>query len=470
MEKFLDLEYLQARLAEVTVWAQDNIFVLSAATQAAVVLVAFVAAWLLAPRCRKWLETPGKSEWYQRFGKPVAVAVIPLALPVVWLILQWFSVFAAEYAKWPNHLIEVVVSLLTAWVVIRLAATLIRNRTWSRAITVVAWTIAALNITGLLDPTMEVLDAMALQVGEVRMSILGVIKALIALGILLWLASFASSLVERRMRSMPGIPLATGVLFGKLFRIAVYAIAVIVGLESVGIDLTAFAVFSGAIGLGIGFGLQKVFSNLISGLILLMDRSVKPGDVIAIGQTYGSINSLGARCVSVITRDGTEHLIPNEELISQRVENWSYTHRMVRQRLPIGISYDADVRLAMELALEAAQTTDRVLDDPRPVCQLKGFGDNSVDLELRIWVNDPQNGLGNVTSNVLLQVWDLYNANGIEFPYPQRDVHLKSLPDELMAGDSMPFAGPADDDADQSGAPEGRLPRGAGVAVPEQKG
>ncbi len=457
MEKYLDLEYLQAQLALVSGWAQDNVFVLSAGTQAVVVLAAFLVAWPLAAKCRGWLETPSQLGWYERFGRPVTSALAPLTLPVLWLIGQWFSVFAAEYAKWPHHLITIVVSLLTAWVVIRLAATLIRNRTWSSAITIVAWVFAALSITGLLDPTMEVLDAMALQVGEVRLSVLGFIKALIALGVLLWLASFASTLVERRMRAMPGIPLATGVLFGKLFRIAVYAIAVIVGLESVGIDLTAFAVFSGAIGLGIGFGLQRVFSNLISGLILLMDRSVKPGDVIAIGDTYGSINSLGARCVSVITRDGTEHLIPNEELISQRVENWSYSHRMVRQKLPIGISYDADVRKAMELAVEAARQVKRVLGDPGPVCQLKGFGDNAIDIELRLWVDDPQNGLGNVTSAVLLEVWDSFTAQGIDFPYPQRDIHIRTLPAALMRDDE-------EDEADN------KIPDAADIAGPDETG
>lgn len=443
MERLTDLEALKAQLAEITVWAQENIFVLSAVTQAAVVLVAFLIAWLLAGKARRWLETPWPVSWYERFGRPVADALVPLTLPVLWLVGQWFSVFAAEYAGWPHHLIKIVVSLLTAWVVIRLAATLIRNRTWSRAITVVAWIYAALSITGLLTPTMEVLDAMALQVGDLRLSVLGVIKALIALGVLLWLAGFAATLVERRLRALPGITLATGVLFGKLFRIAVYGIAVVVGLESVGIDLTAFAVFSGAIGLGIGIGLQKVFSNLISGLILLMDRSVKPGDVIAIGETYGSINSLGARCVSVITRDGTEHLIPNEELISQRVENWSYSHRMVRQKLPIGISYGSDVRKAMALTLEAARKVKRVLETPPPVCQLKGFGDNSVDIELRLWVDDPQNGLGNVTSEVLLEVWDSFNANGIEFPFPQRDIHIKTLPAELLQGDEVVTAATA---------------------------
>ncbi|MCZ6859495.1 MAG: mechanosensitive ion channel, partial [Alphaproteobacteria bacterium] len=203
-------------------------------------------------------------------------------------------------------------------------------------------------------------------------------------------------------------------------------VAVFAALNSIGIDLTALAVFSGAVGLGIGFGLQKVISNLISGVILLMDKSVKPGDVIAIGDTFGWINTLSARYVSVITRDGIEHLIPNEELISQRVENWSYSNTLVRFRMPIGISYDSDVVNAMALTVEAAKMVERVRDDPAPVCRLMNFGDNAIELELRIWISDPQAGVANVRSEVLLNIWTMFNENGIEFPYTQRDLHIKS--------------------------------------------
>jgi small-conductance mechanosensitive channel len=281
---------------------------------------------------------------------------------------------------------------------------------------------------------------MAVQAGNMRLSLLGLIKVVIALCVFLWAAGFASTLVEKRVSALPGVTPAAGVLLGKLFRIAAYAIAVIVGLETVGIDLTTFAVFSGAIGLGIGFGLQKVFSNLISGLILLMDRSVKPGDVIGIGDTFGWINSLGARYVSVITRDGTEHLIPNEELISQRVENWSHSNELVRLRLDIGVTYEADVRKAMDLAVEAAIGVERVLEDPAPVCRLMEFGGDSVNLQLRVWIKDPKRGVVNVTSDVLLGVWDLYKENDIDFPFAQRDLHIKSavpLPVQIASSDSL---------------------------------
>lgn len=426
MEKFLDPAFIEARIAEAIAWVQVNLLSVSILVQVLVVLLAFFIAWITAIKVRAWLESDWAFPWYEQYCRVVARALAPLSMPVVWLALQWFSVFAAENGGWPHHLITIVVSLLSAWVIIRLGTALIRSTQWSRAVAIAAWTVAALSITGLLNPTIEVLDSMALQLGEVRISILGVAKAGIALAFLLWLAGSASGLVERRLTAMPGVSPTAGVLFGKTFRIVLVTIAVLVGLDSVGIDLTAFAVFSGAIGLGIGFGLQKVFSNLISGMILLMDRSVKPGDVIAVGGTFGWINALQARYVSVITRDGIEHLIPNEELISQRVENWSHSHQQVRLRMPIGIDYSSDVHKAMELTTEAACETERVLKDPAPVCRLMGFGDNAVDLELRVWITDPQRGVANITSEILLRIWDSFAENGINFPFPQRDLHIKS--------------------------------------------
>jgi len=215
-------------------------------------------------------------------------------------------------------------------------------------------------------------------------------------------------------------------MWSRVLRYTVWIVGTLVGLSYIGFDMTSFALFGGAIGVGIGFGLQKVVSNLISGVILLLDRSIKPGDVISVAGTYGWINSLGARYASVITRDGVEHLIPNEELITQRVENWSYSNNLVRQKVAIGISYGSDVRQAIALCLEAADETERALKTPSPVCLLRGFGDSSVDLELRFWIDDPANGVSNVRSEVLLRVWDKFHDQGIQIPFPQRDLHIRS--------------------------------------------
>lgn len=252
---------------------------------------------------------------------PLIRTVLPLVLPVAWLVLQWFSVFAAQETGWPHHLIESTVSLLTAWVVIRLLSGAVSDPALSKLLAVIAWSVAALNLLGLLDPTIAILDSIALTVGSTRVSVVGVIKAGLVLASLLWIAKLAAQMIESRLEGSAAISPSARVLLSKTVRVALIIVAIFAALDSIGIDLTALTVFSGAVGLGVGFGLQKVISNLISGIILLMDKSVKPGDVIAIGDTFGWINSLSARYVSVITRDGIEHLIPNEQLISQPVEN-----------------------------------------------------------------------------------------------------------------------------------------------------
>tara|TARA_R110002094_G_scaffold16436_4_gene27975 strand:- start:2187 stop:2795 length:609 start_codon:yes stop_codon:yes gene_type:complete len=193
-----------------------------------------------------------------------------------------------------------------------------------------------------------------------------------------------------------------------------------------GIDLTALAVFGGAIGVGLGFGLQKVVSNFISGVILLLDKSIKPGDVIEISDTYGRINKLAARYTSVISRDGREHLVPNEDIITQTVINWTFSDQKVRRHLPVNVSYNCDIEVAMQLMMDAATESPRVIKNPEPRVLIKGFGDNGIDLELRMWIRDSENGVSNIASEVYLAIWHKFNAEGVEFPYPQRDIHIVS--------------------------------------------
>ena len=194
------------------------------------------------------------------------------------------------------------------------------------------------------------------------------------------------------------------------------------------IDLTSLALFSGGFGLAIGFGLQKTIGNLIAGIILLMDRSIKPGDVIALQNEIGWVNKIGVRAVSIITRDGKEHLIPNENLMTQEVENWSYSDRNVRVRIPVSIAYDNDLKLAQELMLRAARESPRVLKSPKPTVWLMSFGDYALQHEILAWISDPESGVGNVRSDVLNRLWFLFKEHGIGLPYPQRDIHIRSLP------------------------------------------
>jgi len=281
---------------------------------------------------------------------------------------------------------------------------------------------------GGLSPLSSGLDNARLTAGTTSISLLDVISAIAIILLLLAVARALIGVLSRWISSISGFDPSQRVLFQKVAQIAVVTIAIFLGIDVLGIDLTALAVFSGAFGLAIGFGLQKTFGNLISGLILLMDRSIKPGDIIVVGDTFGWVNKIGVRAVSVLTRDGKEHLIPNERLMTEEVENWSYSSRDVRVHVGFSVSYESDLRLVQKLAVEAAIAAPRVLAKPDAVCWIKSFGDNGVEFDLRIWIDDPEAGVGNIVSEVFLRIWDAFKANGISMPYPQRDIHVRSLP------------------------------------------
>jgi small-conductance mechanosensitive channel len=324
--------------------------------------------------------------------------------------------------------------LIFAWVGIRLASHVVRNPVFANVLVWTVWTIAALNILDWITPAKELLEGAELLTisrsadnpdGTV-ISLYTIVIWTLSLFLMLSAAVYLSGFLETRIRTIRALSPSLQVLFIKSLKIVLIGLAIIVAITSVGIDLTALAVFGGALGVGIGFGLQRVVSNLISGVILLLDKSIKPGDVIAIAGTYGWVTALGGRYVSVVTRDGVEHLIPNEMLISERVENWTHTHSRTRLKVDVGVHYKTDIHHAIALCLEAAGETERVLADPAPKCLLIEFGDNSVNLQLRFWIKDAHNGVQNVKSAVLLLIWDKFKASGIEIPYPQRDLHLRS--------------------------------------------
>src|SRR5215472_16495949 len=355
--------------------------------------------------------------------------LLPLALTGPWLLLLlglWFSTLVFAERQLSTPILRLAESLTLAWVIIKLSSRLVRSDQLARALAVLAFIIAALNIAGLLDTVTGLLDSMAVYVGTLRVSVLLLVKGAVALALFLWLASTFARVLETRLKRLNELTPAMQVLTSKLVRFALVTLAVVLALGSVGIDLTALTVFSGAVGVGIGLGLQKVVSNLVSGVILLLDRSIKPGDVIEMGDRYGWITSLNARYVSLATRDGKELLIPNEDLITGRVTNWSYSSDLIRQSVIVGVSYDSDVHLAIRLAVEAAGAVSRILEVPKPACLLKEFGDSAVILELRFWIRDPANGTANVRSEVMLSIWDLFREHGIEFPFPHRDLTLRN--------------------------------------------
>lgn len=286
----------------------------------------------------------------------------------------------------------------------------------------------------------ESMDAMAIDVGSMHISVWdGIVFFAVVFGVFAF-AFFGSKLAHLGLARVTRLDQTRRLLAEKIITIVVWGMAFFIGIDLLGIDLTALAVFSGAFGLAIGFGLQKTFGNLIAGIILLMDKSIKPGDVIAVAdqagnETFGQIQKIGIRAVSITTRDQKEYLIPNENLMINQVENWSYSSRNVRMQVPVGVSYHADIDRAEELMLEAAMSCDRVLKSPPPTVWLDGYGDSSVNFIIHVWITDPEAGIGNVKSVVLKKLWHLFREHDVEIPFPQRDINLRSAEglDQLIA-------------------------------------
>ncbi|TIU30767.1 MAG: mechanosensitive ion channel, partial [Mesorhizobium sp.] len=356
--------------------------------------------------------------------------VIALLRRTDWILFALFLVAALNFMRpfvWPSHtyLVHVALSLSLAWLVASVLSRVVHNRLVARLLGWLIWIYAALVILGVSDETAAVLDSLAIPMGAIRLSVLVLLKAALLLVATVWLAVVIGNYVDERVRISEELTPSIRVLVGKVAKIGLVLVAGAVALSAVGVDLTALTVFSGAIGVGLAFGLQKVVSNFVSGIIILLDKSIKPGDTISLEGTFGWIRELRARFVSVVTRDGREYLIPNEDFITRRVINWSFSDNLVRLDVDFGVSYDADPHKVSELAIAAAISVGRVEADRRPVCWLTGFGDSSLNFVLRFWIRDPQQGLTNVRGKVLLALWDTFKENGIGIPYPHREVIVR---------------------------------------------
>ena len=282
------------------------------------------------------------------------------------------------------------------------------------------------------------MQAIGIDVGQYRLSLYSVASTIVVAVLLYVGVRLTMRAIKWLLRRNTQIDDTQRILTEKLIAIALFVFAMLFGIDLLGIDLTALAVFSGAAGLAIGFGLQKTVGNLIAGIILLMDRSIKPGDVIVVGDgssmggsatlngmpNVGRVAKIGVRAVSVVTRDGKNHLIPNELLMTQPVENWSYSSRDVRVRMRVPVAYDCDLRAAQAIMVDVAKANPRILADPEPVVWITAFGERAVEHELRYWISDPEAGLGNIQGEVFLGIWDRFKDAGIRIPYPRTDVRV----------------------------------------------
>lgn len=425
LEELANPEIWRARIDSLWDWLRSEMLSIEFGVQAGAIVIGI----LLAFSVRKPVANLLQRLFSLGFLRRVRADAVRFLSPVLGPALSWVFLsavlFALQQLDMEFFWVRLAANLVGAWAVIRAITGFIVEPFWSRTAAIMSWTIAAMNIVGWLAPTTGFLDSMGVSVGGGRVSVMSAIQALVLLVVLYWVASRIAAVLSSRINKLPSLNPSARLLIGKSVQVTLLASAILLALSSLGIPLGALAIFSGAVGLGIGFGLQKIFSNLVSGVILLLDRSIKPGDVITLEDTYGRVNSLGMRFASVITRDGMEHLIPNEEFITTKVINWSFSDHAVRIKRMIGVDYTTDVPLAMELAVEASKTVPRVLNSPAPKCLLRGFGDNSIDLEIRFWIADPGQGVNNVSSEVLLAIWKAFTENGVNFPFPQRDIHFR---------------------------------------------
>jgi small-conductance mechanosensitive channel len=377
-----------------------------------------------AVRSRLDLKSLGKS-WPipLRLFIHVLIGSAPTAVFAALMILSRLVMVAST---WPSrsYWLSVAAKLAVAWLIIRLVTSVIRNTFLVRLVSLAAWLVAALSITGQLEPVVNALDSVAIELGGLRLTPLLLIKLGALLIAALWLTNLASNFVENRITQSSDLTPSLQVLLVKMIRVGLMVFAVAVALSAVGINLSALAIFSGAAGVGIGFGLQKIVANFISGIILLVDKSVKPGDLVTIGDSSGRISAMKTRYISVAAGDGREYLIPNEDLVTQKVTNWTYTDKNTLVKIMFGTNYDADPRLVCKLAIETATGAPRALKNKPPNCILTEFAESGMKFSLTFWIADPD-GMDHVKSDVMLALWEAFRRESIRLAYPVRELVVR---------------------------------------------
>ncbi|MFO7727642.1 MAG: mechanosensitive ion channel [Desulfonatronovibrio sp.] len=367
--------------------------------------------------------------------------IFPLSMMIMVLLARtvMHSIFKIE-----TPFLNIAVPLLFSMGLIRLIVYMLRKgfspgprvKAMENIIVTTIWLGVALHLLGWLGPMLQHMDSLAFTLGETRFSLWSVLKLIFSLAVLMIVALWISRNIETKLKKNIHLDPGMRVGLAKIIHFLLIITAGLITLNIVGINLTALHVFSGALGVGLGFGLQKIASNFVSGFILIFDRSIKPGDVISIDETIGWIQEMRARYVVMKNREGVDTLIPNESLITSQVINWSYEDPNVRLKIPVQVSYENDPEQAMDLMLSVAKKTPRVLSKPAPAARLMSFGDSGIDLELRIWITDPQQGVANVRSQINVGIWRIFKEYGITIPYPQRDIYLKNMPAKAFETDA----------------------------------
>ncbi len=455
LETLIGADVLRERLNGVLAFIQNHMLTLGVAIEAALLIAALAPAAAFGPQLRKFIQSSIAPRAPYGLLRRAAAAFAHLATAIALYVFLQAAIVALNAFGNSTSLVSAAVSLLAAWIVIRMVTLVIRSPFWSRLAFYIVWPVAAMDAFGVLDDVVRQLEAFAVPIGETEdgasqtFSALDFIRTLAIFGILFWGARLLNGVIKSRLNATDELTVSFKALTGKILDVLLPVIALVLALQIVGFPFGALAIFGGAVGLGVGLGMQRTVSNFFAGFTLIADKSIKPGDIIEIEDTYGWVTEMNARYVAIRTRDGTSHLVPNDKFIQEGVTNWSHADRVVRLHAPFGVSYGAkDVRRIARRAEEVALTIDRVLKTPAPRCNLMAFGDSSINYDLRFWINDPANGSANVRSDVLMAIWDMLAEDGVEIPFPQRDLHLRSVSAE--ARDAIRgLAGEAPGDAAQ---------------------
>jgi small-conductance mechanosensitive channel len=398
--------------------------------QLAVIAASLASAWLLSGLIRAYAKANAPESWKIGIGgfNRVLFPLSSLAFIYLgkYLLVQWQHV----------SLIILAVNLLWAMAAIRLCVYGMRYifseggwmRTMEHVISRAVWSVLALHLIGLWLPILQFFEEITFSVGKSNLNLLIIIQAILTILVTLFVSLSLSRMIENRLMRAEKIDVNVRVVLSKLVRIALSVMAILIAMSGVGIDITLLSVFGGALGVGLGFGLQKIASNYLSGFIILLDDSMHIGDVITVDLHYGVVSELRFRYMVLRKLDGTEVVIPHETLMTTAVINHTNTERKARITMPIQVSYDGDLELAMALMKAAANVHARVLETPLPDTQIKGFGENGIDLNLIFWIPDPEEGSAVLQSEIYLEIWRQFKKHGIVVPYPQREVRMLSTP------------------------------------------
>ncbi|MEL6725570.1 MAG: mechanosensitive ion channel domain-containing protein [Pseudomonadota bacterium] len=418
------LSWADPILADPMGWIQANLLnadmLMPVLWQVGAILIALLIGASFTARAKSLVEA-GVARLPENLRNAVSETPPKLVRPALWAALLYAAQAAMAGAAIDSALVRIASSLSLAWLLINIVTAFL-PQSFRKPAGWVIWIFAALYAVGILDEVMAWLNSIGPPFGGRIISPVFVVQAIATVALFMFAANWLAKKLKTRVDELPQVEPSLRILMGNAVQVGLFFGAALLAMAGLGIPLSGLAVLGGAIGVGLGFGMQQIVANFISGVILLTDRSIKPDDVIEVDETYGVVNSLGLRYASVITRDGKEHLIPNEMLITDKVVNWSYSNKEVRVKRRLRVEYETDLREAVALVEQGAMQTDRVLARPAPKCLVMEFGDEAIEIEVRFWINDPENGVSNVSSAVMLNIWDRFREAGIDIPLRHEDV------------------------------------------------